>query len=56
MKCSFIHANGNGLLEDFLLEHHNINIDIIIRLLNFIEHNIIITKKINIYIENIFLK
>lgn len=24
--CSFIHANGNGLLDDFLLEHHNINV------------------------------
>ena len=54
MKCSFIHANGNGLLEVFLLEHHNINIDIVIRILNFIEHTIVVNKKINIYIKNIF--
>ena len=53
-KCSFIHANGNGLLEDFLLEHHNINTGVNIRLSNFIEHNISINKKINTYIKNTF--
>ena len=26
-KCSFIHANGNGHLDDFLLEHHNISVN-----------------------------
>jgi hypothetical protein len=51
IECSFIHANGNGLLEDFLLEHHNIHTDVIIRSSNFIKHCISIKKKINIYIK-----
>ena len=37
-KCSFIHANGNGCLEDFLLEHHKIYIDINTKLANYTIH------------------
>lgn len=53
-SCSFIHANGNGHLEDFLLEHHSI-------VVNNHERNIIfrqncdgLYKKIKLYISYSF--
>ncbi len=54
-KSSFIHANGNGCLEDFLLEHHKIYVDVNTRLANYIIHLITLIKKVNTYIKQTFL-
>jgi len=51
---SFIHANGNGCLEDFLLEHHNIVVNPIDRIHNFIDNFNGVIKKINIYKQYFF--
>lgn len=53
-KCSFIHANGNGCLEDFLKEHHNINCGLDVRLNNYIVHLKTIFSKIQEYITHFF--
>lgn len=37
-SCSFIHAAGNGLLEDFLVEHHKLEISPVQRFMNFIDN------------------
>ena len=47
-KCSFIHANGNGCLEDFLLEHHDIYVDLKTRIANYTIHLNTIIKKVKI--------
>jgi hypothetical protein len=52
-KSSFIHANSNGLLEDFLMEHHNIFINSKIRMNNFIINFKDLTHKINMYFNYI---
>ena len=43
-RCNFIHANGNGCLEDFLLEHHKIYVDVNTKLVNYIIHSNTIIK------------
>ena len=53
-KCSFIHANGNGCLEDFLKEHHNINCGLDVRLNNYIIHSQAMSSKVQTYIKQIF--
>jgi hypothetical protein len=53
-KCSFIHANGNGCLEDYLWEHHNINCDINTRVANYIIHSYTIITKIYTYLKQLF--
>jgi hypothetical protein len=50
-KCSFIHANGNGLMEDFLKEYHSIDISWKYRIFYFIEHLKNIYLKIIMYIK-----
>jgi|SaaInlStandDraft_4_1057021.scaffolds.fasta_scaffold00641_7 hypothetical protein len=50
----FIHANGNGLLEDFLYVHHGIEIDRMHRLYNFVENFKGVVRKINIYKNYLF--
>jgi hypothetical protein len=50
-KCSFIHANGNGCLEDFLEEHHNIRCSLDVRNQNYIIHIQSILSKIKIYLN-----
>ena len=52
-KCSFIHANGNGCLEDFLKEHHNINCGLDVRLNNYIIHSQAMSSKVQTYIKQI---
>ena len=47
--CSFIHANVNGLLEDFLLEHHKIDVNQTDRTSNFIDNTTSLCKKIYMY-------
>jgi hypothetical protein len=36
--CSFVHANGNGFLENFLQEHHNIEVNPLQKAINFIDN------------------
>jgi hypothetical protein len=55
-KCSFIHANGNGCLENFLLQHHNIQIDTSVTFNNYIIHFYKIIKKFYIYKTSITQK
>jgi len=55
-KCSFIHANGNGCLEDFLLEHHDIYVDLKTRIANYTIHLNTIIKKVKIYTKRFILQ
>jgi hypothetical protein len=54
--CSFLHANGNGFLEDFLLEHHNIEVNPLQKVMNIINNVEGICKKLTLYnLDNLFL-
>jgi hypothetical protein len=53
-SCSFIHANGNGHLEDFLLEHHNISLNKEEKISIFKENCTGLYKKIKLYISYSF--
>jgi hypothetical protein len=48
-KSYFIHANMNGYLEDFLLEHHNIIVNPIDRIHNVRDNFNGVIKKLNMY-------
>ena len=52
--ASFIHANANGLLENFLLEHHNIIVNPIDKKQNYKDNFKGVIKKINIYKKYFF--
>jgi len=54
--CSFIHANGNGCLEDFLLEHHKIVCDSNTKISNYMIHSNELTGKIHNYSKHEILK
>ena len=51
----FVHAAMNGLMDNYLLEHHNINIEMKDKLTIYKEHLKQLVKK-NIYYFNIFKK
>jgi len=53
-KCSFIHANGNGCLEYFLLEHHEIVVNPIDTIYNLVDNVVGVYKKIHIYKSYLF--
>jgi hypothetical protein len=55
-NCSFVHANGNGLLEDFLAEHHNIHCKLEDRVKNYMIHVKTTCSKVEQYFREAFLK
>lgn len=54
-KCCFIHAPANGLLDDFLLEHHNIRVNLIDRMHNFTDNFNCASKKLIITYPKIYI-
>jgi hypothetical protein len=54
-RCSFIHANGNGLLEDFLDKHHNIECSLEEKIKNYTTHLNIYFSKGKMYIKTFLL-
>jgi hypothetical protein len=48
-NVSFVHANSNGMLEKFLLENHNINVNKTDKIKHYIENSKSIVNKIKVY-------
>jgi len=48
-NVSFVHANSNGMLENFLLINHNIRVNKLDKIKNFIENSKSISRKIKVY-------
>lgn len=52
--CSFVHANVNGFLENFLQEHHDIEVNPLQKAINFIDNVQGLGEKFTLYIlENL---
>lgn len=54
VKCSFIHANGNGCLDYFLLEHHDIVINPIDMIYNYCDNVKGVYNKFHLYKSYLF--
>jgi hypothetical protein len=53
--CSFVHANANGFLENFLREHHNLEVNPINQVINVIDNIDGVWRKISTYKVEDFL-